>query len=66
MKASHSCVLAQSHVGDAERAADAVIRIGAALLVLGALEVGQHVARSDQPTLPSWRQTSKSCAWPRT
>ena len=30
-------------VGDAERPADAVQRVGAALLVLGLLEVGQHV-----------------------
>ena len=43
MKASHSVVAPQAHVGDAERPADAMIVVGAALLVLGALEIGQHV-----------------------
>jgi hypothetical protein len=36
-------VLPQPDVGHAERAAGAVIVVGPALLVLGALEVGQHV-----------------------
>ena len=33
------------HVGDAERSAGAVQRVGAALLVLGALEIGQYVSK---------------------
>jgi hypothetical protein len=58
-------VLRQPHVGGAERAAGAVIGVLAALLVLRALEVGQHVLVRPAD-VAGCRHTLKSCAWPRT